>query len=63
MMKYRYMSEEYTRDELREKILPQVAKLDSEQWFGGEFDFDAWLSDSIATGTIRKVGDDLPDPR
>jgi hypothetical protein len=54
---YRYVGTEYTRDELREKV-EAAAKLDPSQWLDGEFDFDAWLSDSIITGTIEKVHTD-----
>ena len=37
----------------------EAAGLDPEQWTGGEFNFDDWLTDSILTGRVERVdGDD-----
>ena len=33
-----------------------------EQWIGGEFNFDDWLSDCLLTGHIEKVDTD-PESR
>ena len=54
---YRYIwTREWTRDELRADA--EAAGLDPEQWIGGEFVFDDWLSDSILTGHVERVDDD-----
>jgi hypothetical protein len=55
---YRYFNREWTRDELRADSEAAAAGLDPEQWIGGEFNFDEWLSGSILTGHIEKVDTD-----
>ena len=52
------MDREWTRDELRADAEAEAAGLDPEQWIGGEFNFDDWLSDCLLTGHIEKVDTD-----
>jgi hypothetical protein len=49
----------YSREALRADITAEVATLDPEQWQDDPFDFDAWLSDSIATGSVTQEQEDL----
>ena len=55
---YRDVDREWTRDELRAGARAEAAGLDPEQWIGGEFNFDDWLSDCLLTGHIEKVDTD-----
>ena len=55
---YRDVDREWTRDELRADARAEAAGLDPEQWIGGEFNFDDWLSDFLLTGHIEKVDTD-----
>jgi len=55
MEKFLYDGKVVTRDELYEKVLAEVAPLDTHQWVDGEFDFDAWLSEAILDRTVQKV--------
>lgn len=45
----------YTRDQLRTKMEDEAAGLDPEQWLFGEFEFDEWLSDSLASGHVKRA--------
>ena len=58
-MKYFYDEGTFTREELKQQVESEVADLDASQWFLGKFEFDEWLSDSIITGDVVKVGEDL----
>ena len=53
-----YAGREVTYDELRADAEGEAAGLDPEQWIGGEFDFDWWLSDCLLTGHVERVDDD-----
>ena len=41
--------------ELRAEVEVEAAGLHPDQWIGGEFNFDDWLSDCLLTGHIEKV--------
>jgi hypothetical protein len=56
--RYLYRGRVVTYDELRDDTEAEAAGLDPEQWLGGEFDFDWWLSDSLLTGHVERVDDD-----
>jgi hypothetical protein len=56
--KYIYFGREVSYDELRADVEAEAAGLDPDQWIGGEFDFDDWLSDSLRVGTIKRVHDE-----
>jgi hypothetical protein len=58
---YRYAGREWSYDELRNEVETEAAGLPPEQWFDGEFVFNAWLSDSVVTGHVEKVGDEDGD--
>ena len=57
---YRYMDREWTRDELRAdaEAEAEATGLDAEQWIGGKFVFDDWLSDCLLTGHVERVDAD-----
>lgn len=59
MLRYLYDEGTFTREELKEQVEREAAALDPEQWMFGKFEFDEWLSDSIATGSVVKDGGDL----
>ena len=44
---YRYDSQEYSREALRNAVEVEAAGLPREQWLFGEFEFDEWLSDCL----------------
>ncbi|MCF6391038.1 hypothetical protein L2K20_29110 [Mycobacterium sp. MBM] len=56
--RFRYMNRVLSREQLRIEVEAEVAGLDPEQWFDGEFRFDEWLSDSIITRHVTRVDDD-----
>ncbi len=56
-----YEGREVSYDELRADAEGEAAGLDPEQWLGGEFDFDWWLSDSLLTGHVERVDDEIQD--
>lgn len=52
---YEYDGGKFTRAELKARVEGEIADLDEGQWFGGDFQFNEWLSDSIVTGSVKRV--------
>jgi len=59
MEKFLYDGKIVTADELYEIVAPEAAQEPEGTWQGGEFDFNEWLIESLNTGTIKRVDDDL----
>lgn len=56
---YVYLGKQYNRAELEAVVTAEAATLDPEQWLNGTFEFNEWLSDSIVTGTVTRLAEDL----
>ena len=49
---YRYLDEDYTREELRDRVQDEVFGLPEDQWTGDGFDFDEWLDEAVNVGQV-----------
>ena len=58
MARYIHSGKTYSRADLKDLLERESRSLDPDNWRGGQFEFDDFLTESVEAGTIGKVDDD-----